>query len=185
MGKRRGAARPDESIRPPAQQEFTVKAKRRWTETHRWGDERDARRCSHIRYDCDEAVDQFIDEGKPLPSFCEWLKQRNSFFSGNLTPQSTIIIYPDSVNPSRHIAKPYHEFDPLYEKNYDIDPRAEDLLVYDDGLSYKNRPLVWVVDNMFFTITNYRLTSLSRSPLFIRGGHNNSMPPSARPTRLG
>ena len=130
-------------------------------------------------------MDQFIDEGKPLPSFCEWLKQRNSFFSGNLTPQGTIIIYPDSANPSRHIAKPYHEFDPLYEKNYDIDPRAEDLLVYDDGLSYKNRPLVWVVDNMFFTITNYRLTSLSRSPLFIRGDHNNSMPPSARPTRLG
>ena len=156
-------------------QEVTVKAKRRWTETHRWGDEHDARRCSHIRYDCDEAVDQFIDEGKPLPSFCEWLKQRNSFFSGNLTPQSTIIIYPDSANPSRHIAKPYHEFDPLYEKNYDIDPRAEDLLVYDDGLSYKNRPLVWVVDNMFFTITNYRLTSLSRSPLFITNDHNNSM----------
>ena len=155
--------------------EVTVKAQKRWTGVEPWANEHDARRCSHIYYNCDDAASRLIDEGQPIPSFCEWLKQRNSFFAGNNVPGHTIIIYPNPDYPTKHIAQPYEEFDPLYEKGYDIAPRGEDLLVYDDGLTYKNRPLVWIIDNTFYTVTNYHLTRSSREPVFLTNDHTNTM----------
>ena len=155
--------------------EVTVKAQKRWTGVEPWANEHDARRCSHIYYNCDDAVDRLIDEGQPIPSFCEWLKQRNSFFAGNNVPGHTIIIYPNPDYPTKHIAQLYEEFDPFYEKGYDIAPRGEDLLVYDDGLTYKNRPLVWIIDNTFYTVTNYHLTRSSREPVFLTNDHTNTM----------
>ena len=60
----------------------TVKGKGRVWDRTSWGNETDARLYSMIYYDCDEAVDQIIDEGGTVPTVEEWLASKNSFFAG-------------------------------------------------------------------------------------------------------
>ena len=44
----------------------------------------------------------------------------------------------------------------LYDQYYNMPPHPWKKL-YSDGLSYKNRPIVWIIDNMFVTITDFNV----------------------------
>ncbi|MBQ6964649.1 MAG: hypothetical protein IJP82_03030 [Bacteroidaceae bacterium] len=141
----------------------TVKAKGRVWDRTGWGNETSARMKSNIYYNCDEAADRIADEGQGLPGFCQWLKEKNSLFAGETSPTALMIAIPDSTDPSsensatgRKIVKQFNDFDPQFKTHYDLDPPVGYLLFYEDGLTYKNRPIVWVVDNQFCTITSHR-----------------------------
>lgn len=137
-----------------------VKAKRRVWDKTSWGDETDARHFSMIYYDCDADLDCIADEGLPPPRFDSWLKTKNSLFSGNEDAQEVLLMkknesglaQPDTVKPI------YEWFSPvsLEYNEYERMPPAPWKKFYADGLSYKNRPIVWIIDNMFVTITNYK-----------------------------
>ena len=140
-------------------QNVTVKAKRRvWNRTG-WNDETNARYRSLIYYNCDEAADQIADEGETDPLLCDWLKTKNSFFGGESAPQNILLgIYLKDGMTATHQMVDWSEYlacNPTAPP-YDQDPPSNYLRVYNDGLSYKGRPIVWVVDNQFCTITDFR-----------------------------
>ena len=74
-------------------------------------------------YDCGLEADNLLDQGLPVPTLIDFLKQKNPLFSGN-DNLSGGISYQD------------------YRYN-----------LYDDGPSYARRPIIWVVDNNFFCAT--------------------------------
>ena len=185
--------------------EVKVKARRNWKDTNGWTNERYARYNSNIFYDCDADVDSYLDAGRDVPSFGEWLKEKNEFFYGN--PQLTDLIIvmgddirmpdgstlPTSDRAGNRMAVYYDDFDPQRGLNYDVSPLSSQMLLYTGGLTYKNRPIVWIVDNMFVTVTgckfysdatgDERLLSYDENPRYIRtmkmmisyDDHSNSM----------
>ncbi len=46
----------------------------------------------------------------------------------------------------------YTDLDPIYS----ISPPVPWRLLYGDGISYKNRPVVWIVNNTYCTITGFQ-----------------------------
>ena len=74
-------------------------------------------------YDCGLEADNLLDQGLPVPTLIDFLKQKNPLFSGN-DNLSGGISYQD------------------YRYN-----------LYDDGPSYARRPIIWVVNNNFFCAT--------------------------------
>ena len=134
-----------------------IRARRVWDRTS-WRDETNARLHSVIYYDCDEAVDRLADEGQFPPSVMGWLKTKNSFFSGNDDPQSIRLMkknegglnQPDTVNS-------IEDWFPMgAPAEFYVMPPAPWKIFYDDGLKYKNRPVVWIIDNLFTTITGFK-----------------------------
>lgn len=154
----------------------TVKEKRRVWDRTGWNDETNARHRSLIYYDCDEASDRIADEGEPDPVFCDWLKEKNSFFAGTSTAMNPLIGVPsgydkhftdviDSFKVSglaSHLLLDYDDFlasgdrGPEYSTWY-VDVPARFIRFYASGLTYKNRPIVWIVDNQFCTVTDFRM----------------------------
>ena len=162
-------------------QNVTVKAKRRVWDRTGWSDETNARHNSLIYYNCDEDADRIADDGEPAPEFCDWLKGKNSFFAGeaNLTRvmigvplapnliriKQPIAYYGDSLRTnarSTHVIVDIDDYMAAHPLDSEADPwRANTpggfLRFYGDGLTYKNRPIVWVIDNQLCTITNFHL----------------------------
>ena len=158
-------------------QNVTVKAKGRVWDRTGWGDERNAQRASNIYYDCEEAADRIADEGQITPAFGDWLKSKNSFFGGESTPTQLYIAIPDTTDPSsassstgKKIIRDFSDFDPQFSTGYDLDPPTGYILLNGNGLTYKNRPIVWIVDNQFCTITN----CTKRGEVYIALNDNNS-----------
>ena len=155
-------------------QNVTVKEKRRFWDRTGWSDETSARHNSLIYYDCDEAADQIADEGEPDPAFCQWLKEKNSLFGGSATVSEPLIGavhgYAKEIDTAidtfriggtvSHLLIDYNDFiadatRPVEYTTWDIDLPARFVRFYGSGLSYKNRPIVWIVDNQFCTITSF------------------------------
>jgi len=140
----------------------TVKGNGRVWDRTSWRNESDARRLSLIRYDCDEDVDMILDEGGVIPFFSDWLKSKNSLFAGNTEPSDILLMkrgtegmaIADTVKPLYRWFIPEEDEEGRYFR-YAISPPYPWQKYYRDGLSYKNRPIVWIVDNMFVTITSF------------------------------
>lgn len=80
---------------------------------------------SSIYYDCDKEADEIADRGEDTPGFMEWLEERNKYLEGTVTNMN----------------------EPIYSKR-------NGYTSYDLGdLSYKHRPIIWVVNNLFYTGT--------------------------------
>ena len=88
-----------------------------------WEQDEEAEKKSYIHYDCSLEADRIADMGQPMPSLVDWLKSKNNLFEGN-----------DNISG----AMPY---------------RKNKYNRMDTGLSYSNKPIVWVVNNrpMFIT----------------------------------
>ena len=136
-----------------------IRARRVWDRTS-WRDETNARLHSMIYYDCDEAVDMLADKGEFPPSVMGWLKIKNSFFSGNDAPQQIRLMSKNEngLNQPDTVRSLENWFPMGAPAEFYVMPPAPWRIFYDDGLSYKNRPVVWIIDNMFVTITGFHFT---------------------------
>ena len=154
----------------------TVKGKGRVWDRTSWGNETDARKFSLIYYDCDEAVDRIADEGGIMPTVEEWLTSKNSFFHGKQPTEVALMRKKNNetegaesadggsdgnidLTTNDYIAMLETWFEPtseVYDQYYNMPPHPWKKL-YSDGLSYKNRPIVWIIDNMFVTITDFNV----------------------------
>ncbi len=124
----------------------TVKIKKRYfTDSSNlpWYDEATGARKSTIYYNVDEAADEIADMGEQLPSLFEWLKKKNEFFSGD--DYLSEMCKPDS-------SKGYT----LVRMIGDVpDDGNYNNVVFKGGLRYKNRPIIWILNNMYLTISCY------------------------------
>lgn len=108
-----------------------------------WYDEGYATKYSNIFYNCDNASDAIADRGEVLPTIYEWLGTVNEFFrySEPIDPY-----YPSMGGGGIDEGKGESNF---YFTNTEYSPN-----LYKDGFGYKNRPIVWIVDNKFGGVTN-------------------------------
>ena len=136
-----------------------VKAKKRiWDETA-WNDETEARHYSFLYFDCDKGTDRIADEGGNIPLLSEWLKTQSGLFEGDdeqtdvlLMKKGENILETDTVGPLAGWFYP----EPV-PPEFEFAPPTPWKKFFRDGLTYKKRPIVWIVDNIFVTITGFKM----------------------------
>ena len=161
-----------DTLAPPQEQRHillpTVRVNDRWVyENPRvaWETEAVGRKKAFLYYDCDAAVDRIADSGEEIPTFQDWLKERNRYFTGETnvvrdeTPEEDWRENVKLMEPERNpdyasSAQKANNFELLlgYMKigSVVID---EEYHIYKDGLTYDSRPIVWVIDNSYYSIT--------------------------------
>lgn len=84
-----------------------------------WARESRGAKNAFVRYDCQKAADGIADLGQPVPSLVEWLLASDPDFKGD-----------DNISGAfRH---------DNFRNNF-----------HSDGLTYRGRPVIWIVDNHF------------------------------------
>jgi hypothetical protein len=146
----------------------TVKVKaRHFTDTSKlpWYDEKTGARKSSIYYNVDEATDYIADQGEPLPTLYEWLKQKNAFFQGTNSLDDRYVVVDDTTGKLMSVMDGGMQVDTAmdYQRS-----------VYKDGLTYKSRPILWIVNNAYNTITYYPLQNFLYD--YVNGGGVQPMP---------
>lgn len=127
----------------------------------KWGDESMAQKKATIFYDCDPFADEIGDRGEAMPTFDEWLKSKNSLISGSTNPtiDDMAYVFPsldgneDEGTVMEIVDKQMNWSD--IEKMYES-AKEKPILLYREGPNYDNRPIVWIVDNTFCTITYFK-----------------------------
>ena len=127
-----------------------------------WESESVGRRTAVLYYDCDRESDRIADSGEEMPSFLSWLKGNNDLFEGE--PFVNHSWSPEDADERR----PAHGFVELavlkkivskeaYKRPETLDIGVFDskFRVYTDGLSYKGRPIIWMIDNNYCCITGF------------------------------
>lgn len=145
--------------------EVHVKGKRLFENARAgWENEQRGAFKSYLRYDCDRASDEMYDAGKDTPSIFSWLATKNPFFTGNETENS------DESQGLTEAEEPSIEQQLLgtdeteegtnSELQGDINDTENAMthrgFMTRDGMSYKNRPIVWVLNNTFYMGTSTR-----------------------------
>lgn len=101
-----------------------------------------------------------------MPYLLDWLKQRNNFFAGETvtfwddTPSD--VVFQDELqnetDPSLNMSLRIRELkEKRKAKEYAGNIVDSTYHIYKDGLSYKGRPVIWIVDNKYCRITNMRI----------------------------
>lgn len=143
-----------------------------------WASEGFGQHYASLYYNADDDADQYADRGMPLPTIYQWLARRNPFFGGTeldavlddfqATPDyaaETADIFSNMANTEQSVAEDNSELSSALqsdvndmEKNTSEESTDETtpIRIYEDGMGYKNRPIVWLIDNDFFCISNKR-----------------------------
>ena len=109
--------------------EVTVKKKRGLFDNNAraaWETEEQGQYWSSIYYDIDKEADMIADKGEELPLFFPWLAIRNSFFI-------------DAKSGAKN-SKQANEV-------------ADYINIHDGDIKYKNRPVMWIINNFFKDVT--------------------------------
>ena len=163
--------------------EVKVKGKRIFENARAaWENEQRGAYKSYLRYDCDKAADEIYDSGGDMPTIFEWLKSKNNFFGGSAADMENIISsHPDTMENKiirvretkgkeiiTSLILPKIDTAPGGDNGIHFsmdDPKKyielyikEELLGHQifaqrNGMSYKHRPIVWVLNNAFYTVT--------------------------------
>lgn len=133
--------------------------------------EKEAQINSSIYYDCEKALEEYLDRGEEPPTLAEWLMKKNKLFTGGDPVIKALWAAVRDKNDMEDQDKGFDPNDPLHPANniidvaeletmdypyntYDLHAPIYWIPVWRDGLSIGGRPMVWVVNNEFCTITN-------------------------------
>ena len=139
-----------------------------------WASEKDGQHYASIYYNADEDADRYADQGLELPTVYQWLVRRNPFFGGedmlsSLTEVDVSVPVNETVGDNMQDAfsntaasagagdKQAEEMEEdasdsiEFFESTDKQPR-----IYSDGLGYKNRPIVWLLDNDYAALSFFR-----------------------------
>ncbi|MCQ2212426.1 MAG: hypothetical protein MJZ36_02175 [Bacteroidaceae bacterium] len=155
----------------------TVKAKGRVWDRTLWQDETEARSFSLLYYDCDKDADRITDYAEQMPSVAEWLISKNHNFAGEAVPTEILLMKKNTMGLGAPdtVRAIYEWFSPASREysEYESLPPHPWKKFYADGLVYNNRPIVWIIDNQYATITGFRLRSQAM-PIQLMYTDNNS-----------
>lgn len=151
-------------LSPQYEELLPMEQKDHWIKTvnvygkHKWKSprqfwERESRGAANsiVRYDCQREADKIADNGGTMPTLEEWLKSANPDFAGAeiLCGSSNYDGYNDvdmvEYDESGSIKiNSYNDNDPFNERSF-----------HSEGLTYQNRPIMWIVNNSFFGGTGF------------------------------
>jgi len=138
-----------------------------------WYDEDWAQSKASVYYDCDTYADELADKGEDIPTFDEWLKSKNSLIDGVPNPLTSHQVYvlPTEIGKAdATTGKVQYLGEQADASGLSADHMKENLMITDgvkpifgddNGLSYDNRPIVWIVNNTFCYISNLKSTRLT------------------------
>ena len=109
-----------------------------------WYDESFGKYYSSIMYDCDAASEEIADKGEEMPTLYKWLSVKNRFFI-NTEPLKGYYEYV-AQQPMEDEGKVENDF---WQTNTLKSPN-----LYRDGFSYKNRKIIWILNNKYAGMTN-------------------------------
>lgn len=162
--------------------EVKVDGKRAFEDARKaWENETYGAYRADIYYNCDDATDAYYDEGREIPGIFDWLKEKNNNFGGSsnymtetLSPQELSDQHQDIPQKWRDDLVQYsdlrsdddnsgakladgrainmHEKQRIVE-NFKQEIKAGHHLDLSDGLNYKSRPIVWILNNNFYYVT--------------------------------
>lgn len=141
----------------------TIKKKRIFDKaTEVWESESHGAYTASLKYDIDSEVDRMIDSGVDVPELAKWLIRKNSFFAGD----EINLYHDDSLEVAMQKKKQITTLMGIYgDKFEDSNAQFLENLKYDlnkapripitySGIHYKNRPVVWVVNNLLYKVTS-------------------------------
>ncbi len=155
----------------------TVKAKRRIYEGAKaaWESEKSGQYWASLYYNADEDADKFADNGLEVPGFYEWLHYRNPFFGGENVDESILDVTSMSLSAESMISDMTMESSDIVsdmsadDNNQQTDEMEKDAndsnagqfestdrqpRIFEGGMGYKNRPIIWILDNTYAAISN-------------------------------
>ena len=151
-----------------------IKSRRILGDLHvNWYDEDWAQSKASVYYDCDTYADELADKGEEIPTFDEWLKSKNSLIDGVPDPliSHQFYVLPTEIGKvDTDAGRVMFLAKQADEKGLSADHMKENLMITDgvkpvfgddNGLSYDNRPIVWIVNNTFCYISNLKSTRLT------------------------
>ena len=106
-------------------QQVNVTAKRKMSPSAFWEREDLGRVTASMRYDCEKEVEALLDQGQPIPSLIQFLREKNNKIEGN-----------DNLSGTYAHRNAEYRFS-------------------DGGPSYDRCPIFWVVDNNFVAGTSF------------------------------
>jgi hypothetical protein len=132
-----------------------------------WESQKSGAYYSKLYYDCVAAADEIEDRGELMPSLMEWLCIKNPLFLGesgkNMDTNNGVIDRPlnndmkEDVNEDNEEKDEDNELVKVLNRAHVVGNNFQlKRLVSQDGLTYKNRPIVWIVDNELHNITGYK-----------------------------
>ncbi len=110
-----------------------------------WESEKTGEYRAQLYYNCDLESDKYADSGQEVPGFYKWLQQRNPLFGGS------------DVDMENSVADAFEkigvdQIDDTIEQIYTVGENTLKEQMY-DGLTYKNRPIVWILNNNYYMTT--------------------------------
>ena len=140
-----------------------------------WASEKEAQHYASLYYNADEDADRYADQGEEMPTVYQWLARRNPFFGGtdmlgqleeNVSMESTdesvfgnmedvfTMGGEEGAEPTNEQATEMDN-DASESNSQEFENTAKQPRIYTDGLGYKNRPIVWVLDNDYASISRF------------------------------
>lgn len=128
-----------------------------------WENEQRGAFKSYLRYDCDKASDEIYDAGGETPTIFEWLVRKNPFFAGNEVDADNAEGETDDgsiadVNTQMPVLGNAEADNTEAETGIDDTEKATEHrgFLTRDGMAYKNRPIIWILNNTFYMGTSTR-----------------------------
>ena len=138
---------------------------------------------SYVRYDCDKAADEIYDRGGEMPGILEWLAMKNEWFSGSTTDMDELAYGYKEFDVDEFNKIPISMFGATTSTSadqetgdYDIEKVGHVLNLQGMGLSYKNRPIVWVLNNNYYCMSMSPISIATKDILFISNHSFERMP---------
>lgn len=156
-----------------------------------WETEKNGAYWASIYYDCDKAMDRIADEGEDAPEFFPWLVSQGSFFAGNQEgAYSEAALDADIANAAaaEEAFANTTETDNSSQMSLGSEESGPELTGTDqeiselkamlntDGLGYKNRPIVWILNNQFKMATNVTQSIKKNADLSMISNNIEDMP---------
>ena len=154
--------------------EVKVRARRRIFDDARaaWEDESQGRHWASIHYNVDREVDRIYDNGGMIPGIYEWLYERNPLFHASGTDRYLPTQAKDNIEKVKLDKRDAEEIIDYGNPFSNLNAYKEGVIyqthltgttvkrskqgaqVYEDGLSYKGRPIIWILNNSYAGITS-------------------------------
>ncbi|WP_285822034.1 hypothetical protein [Xylanibacter muris] len=147
--------------------EVKVKGRKRKSAGSRWLNEHNGAYKAAIKYDCTKAADEILDRGESTPTISDWLAEVNTFFINDKDGRTTSPSK-SSDNKVQGNAEENNSDMPNKSNNDNDNDNETDKYQYEqfivDGIRYKNRPVVWILNNQIYAIsglTEYAVKKMS------------------------
>ena len=124
----------------------------------------------------------------------EWLKRKNTFFHGTDDCSDPILgVYNKYGGATKRMTYLFHPYPFMYDAGkvmsyanvdeFEVDayvaqnlvqPERDYLKLWADGLTYKNRPIIWIKNGRFCTITGYNLKIENGDEIYVLHNDNST-----------